>query len=394
MTTILPAVLTLLCGLVAAIWATRHVLIWREHRRNNVLTPDSPAAAGRPHVSVFVAAKDEEANIADCLTTMLRQDYGPFDVTVIDDRSTDRTADIVTELSRRDGRLRLVRVTALPEGWYGKCHAMGTGIPTTDSPWIVMTDADCRQVCPRMLAAAMRYTEDHGIDMLSVLPELEMRGFWENVVQPVCSGVMMIWFPPDKVNDPARPNAYANGAFILMKRSTYQAIGTHAAVRDKLMEDMYLAGLAKQAGAKLRVVRSRGLYTVRMYTSLGQILRGWSRIFFGTFGTLPRLATSLLVVLLMGLFPYALATIGLMEAAAGGSPWWLAAGLTGLGAVAMQLSVIARFYAIAGARPALAWTYPIGCGVVTVALLMAASKHCPGATVVWRNTRYAKPPGR
>jgi hypothetical protein len=229
--------------------------------------------------------------------------------------------------------------------------------------------------------------------MLSVLPELDMRGFWENVVQPVCSGVMMIWFPPDKVNDPARPNAYANGAFILMKRSTYQALGTHAAVRDKLMEDMHLAARAKQTGAALRVVRSRGLYRVRMYTSLSEILRGWSRIFFGTFGTLPRLTVSLLLMLLMGLLPYVAATAGLTAAALGGSPWWLAAGLAGAATIVMQISVIARFYAIAGARPSLAWTYVIGCCVVTITLLMAAAKHWPGATVVWRNTRYAKPPG-
>ncbi|MCJ7543043.1 MAG: glycosyltransferase family 2 protein [Phycisphaerae bacterium] len=393
MTTILPAALSILCGIVTIIWTTRHVLIWREHRRNNLLTPESPPAANRPHVSVFVAAKDEEANIADCVTTMLQQDYGAFDVTVIDDRSTDRTAEIVEDLCRRDDRLHLLRVNHLPDGWCGKCHAMWTGTATTTSPWIVMTDADCRQLCPRTLSAAMRYAEDHSLDMLSVLPELEMRGFWENVVQPVCSGVMMIWFPPDKVNDPARPNAYANGAFILMRRSTYQAIGTHAAARDKLMEDMHLASLVKQAGAKLRVVRSRGLYTVRMYTSLGEILRGWSRIFFGTFGTLPRLTVSLLMMLLMGLLPYASAIAGLTAAAVGGSPWWLAAGMMGLAAIAMQLSVVARFYAIAGARANLAWTYPIGCGVVTLALLMAAGKHRPGAAVVWRNTRYTKRPG-
>ncbi len=394
MTTILPALLTILCGLVTLVWASRHVLLWREQRRNNVLTPGSPAAEGeRPHVSVFVAAKDEQANIASCVSTLLEQDYGPFDVTVIDDRSEDNTAQIVRDLAARDDRLHLVQVNELPEGWCGKCHAMWTAVPATDKPWIVMTDADCRYICPKTLSVAMRYAADHGVDMLSVLPELEMRGFWENVVQPVCSGVMMIWFQPDKVNDPSRSDAYANGAFILMRRSTYQAIGTHAAVRDKLMEDMHLAARVKQAGAKLRVVRSRGLYRVRMYTSLGQILRGWSRIFFGTFGTLPRLTVSLVLLLLMGLSPYLSAISGLAVAAAGGPPWWLAAGLAGAVAVVMQLSVIARFYAVAGARAGLAWTYPIGCCMVTVALLMAAGKHRRGATVVWRNTHYAKSSG-
>jgi hypothetical protein len=393
LTTILPATLTILCGLVAAVWASRHVLISREHRRKDLLTPDSPAAEDRPRVSAFVAAKDEEANIGACVGTLLQQDYAPFDVTAIDDRSSDHTAEILEDLARRDGRLHVLRVTTLPEGWCGKCHAMWTGIATSDSPWIVMTDADCRQASPRTLAVAMRYAQARGLDMLSVLPELEMRGFWENVVQPVCSGVMMIWFPPDKVNDPARPNAYANGAFMLMKRSAYQAVGTHAAVRDKLMEDMHLAARAKQIGAALRVVRSRGLYSVRMYTSLGEILRGWSRIFFATFGTLPRLTVSLLVMLVMGIVPYVTVIAGIVMAALGGSSWWLAAAVAGAATIVLQISAVARFYAIAGARASLAWTYPIGCGVVTAVLVMAAAKHCPGATVVWRNTRYAKRPG-
>lgn len=392
MTLVLPAILTALCGLVAAVWASRHVLIWREHRRNQILTPDSPTLEGdRPHVSAFVAAKDEERCISACLKSLLAQDYAPFDLTVIDDRSTDRTAQIIRDLAHTDPRLHLVQVDHLPDGWCGKCHAMWTGVPTTASPWVMLTDADCCYLSPHTLSIAMRYALATHADMLSVLPVLEMRGFWENVVQPVCGGVMMIWFQPDKVNDPARPNAYANGAFILMRRSAYQAIGTHAAVRDKLMEDMYLAARVKQAGLTLRVVRSSDLYSVRMYTSLAQILRGWSRIFFGTFGTLPRLTISLVVMLLMGLLPYAAAIAGLAVAAAGGSAGWLTLGLMGLGTALLQLSVIARFYKIAGARPLLAWTYPIGCGVVTVALLIAMSKHARGATVVWRNTRYAKP---
>ena len=393
MTIILPAILTVLCGLVTAVWSTRHYLIWREHRRNMILTPDSPPPQGsRPRLSVFVAAKDEEQNIATCVMSLLAQDYGPFDVTVIDDRSTDGTAKIVQELAGRYSRLHLLHVDQLPEGWCGKCHAMWKGLATTASPWIVLTDADCRQLSPRTLSIAMRYAADTGADMLSVLPVLEMRGFWENVVQPVCGGAMMIWFPPDKVNNPAKPTAYANGAFILMKRSAYQAIGTHAAVRDKLMEDMYLAARIKQAGLKLQVIRSNGLYSVRMYTSLGQILRGWSRIFFGTFGSLPRLVISLIVMLLMGLLPYATALAGLSAAAAGAGAWWTAAGLVGLGAALMQLSVIYRFYGIAGAPPLLAWSYPLGGGIVVAALLMAMTKHRRGAAVVWRRTRYTKQP--
>ncbi|MFA6135648.1 MAG: glycosyltransferase family 2 protein [Phycisphaerae bacterium] len=386
-------ILAILSGISALIWSTRHILIWREQRNNELLTPDSAGVNGSvPHVSVFVAAKDEEENIETCVRTMLAQDYPHFDMTVCNDRSADRTGQIVAGVAREDPRLRLLNIEHLPAGWCGKCHAMWNGIAQSDSEWICMSDADCRQLSPRTLSVAVRYAIDNKIDLLSLMPALDMQGFWENTIQPVCSGVMMIWYQPEKVNNPAKSNAYANGAFILMRRSAYQAVGNHEAVKDKLMEDMHLAARVKKAGLKLRVMRSSGLYSVRMYTSLQQILRGWSRIFFGTFGTLPRLTVSLIVLLVISMLPYAAAPIGLTMAAADGphAGAWLVAGLLGTLSALMQLTVIYRFYKIAGAKASLFWTYPFACVIVTWTLLLALNKHRPGAKVVWRNTAYAK----
>jgi hypothetical protein len=255
-----------------------------------------------------------------------------------------------------------------------------------------MTDADCRFLSPRTLSVAVQHARDCGADMLSVLPTLEMRGFWENVVQPVCGGLMMIWFRPDKVNDPARPNAYANGAFILIKRSAYDALGGHEAVKDQVNEDMHMAALCKAKGLKLRVIRNDGLYLVRMYTSLGRIVRGWGRIFFGTFGTRKRLGISLAVLVVMGMLPYLSAGLGLGLAAAGVGPvgaWW-ACGIVGAAASLLQLSVIARFYRLTGAKASLAWAYMLGCGVATIALIIALRKLRRGSQVVWRGTRYTR----
>lgn len=219
-----------------------------------------------------------------------------------------------------------------------------------------------------------------------------MRGFWENVVQPVCGGIMMIWFHPDKVNDPQKPHAYANGAFMLIHREAYERIGTHEAIKDKLNEDMHMAARVKSGGMKLRVVRNNGLYTVRMYTSLRKIVRGWSRIFYGTFGTFKRLGLSLLVLVVMGLLPYAAAAFGLSAAAAGAEPnaVLLACGLVGLAGIAMQISVIYRFYGLILARPKLAWTYALGCSVAITALVGAMTKLRRRASVTWRNTTYTR----
>jgi hypothetical protein len=390
---LIPLVLIVLAGLAGVVWASRHYLISRQRASDEVLTPESPSPTGEcPAISVIVSAKDEEGNISACVESMLAQDYPNFEMIVCSDRSRDRTAAIVRNLAAGDARLRLIELDHKPDGWTGKCHGMWTAASAARGEYLCMIDADCRQVSARTLSAAMREAQDSLADMLSVLPVLEMRGFWENVVQPVCGGVMMIWYRPDKVNDPARSDAYANGAFILMRRSAYDAVGAHQAVRDKLMEDMHLAARVKRAGMPLRVVQSRGLYVVRMYTSLSAILRGWGRIFFGTFGTLGRLAISLAVMVLMGLLPYVAAIAGLAMAGSPGQAqgWWLACGIVGLAATALQLSAVWRFYKLIGARKELAWTYAVGCIITLIALVIAATKHRRGAKVVWRDTAYSK----
>ncbi|MCK4602615.1 MAG: glycosyltransferase, partial [Phycisphaerae bacterium] len=319
----LQIVLTVLLSLVSLVWFSRHLMIWREKRLNELLNDDSPGPPDEsPKISVIIAAKDEADVIETCVRTMLDQDYPNYEVIVCNDRSDDDTAAIVERIAVEDDKLRLINITDLPDGWYGKPNAMQTGIAASTGEYICMIDADCRQLSRRTLSVAMQHALDCGADLLSVLPVLEMKGFWENVVQPVCSALMIIWFRPDRVNDPAKRTAYANGAFMLIKREAYHAIGTHEAVRQELNEDMHMAAHLKRAGLRLKVIRAEGLYTVRMYTSFGRILRGWGRIFFGTFGTLGRLLVTLAVVLLMSLLTWVAAGVGLSLAAAGAGGGW------------------------------------------------------------------------
>ena len=387
----LAIILIVLLGLGNLVWLGRHVMISRQKRTGFALTPDSPGPpAAAPKITVVVAAKDEQENIEACVRTMLAQDYPNFEMIVANDRSSDRTGEIVAAIAAEDARLKLVTIDHLPPGWSGKNHAMMHGIKAGDGEWICMIDADCRQTSERTLSVAMQHAMDTSSDMLSVLPTLEMKGFWENVVQPVCGGVMMIWFHPDKVNNPAKRNAYANGAFILMRRQAYQDVGTHEVVKQCLMEDMHMSKKLKALGMRLRVVQNFGLYLVRMYTSLGSILRGWSRIFLGTFGTPGRLCTSAGLVLTFSLLPYLGGLAGLILALAGAEPGglWPAAALLGASAACLQVSAIHRFYRLIGGRPGLAWTFPIGAALALLALLMSISRLRPGAKVVWRGTTY------
>ncbi|MCK4275536.1 MAG: glycosyltransferase [Phycisphaerae bacterium] len=388
---ILHIVLTIVLTLVSLVWVSRHLMICRENRLNELLNGESPGPpADPPRISVVIAAKDEADVIEACVRTMLDQDYPNYEVIVCNDRSDDATGEIAEQIASSDDRVRVIHIKDLPAGWCGKNNAMQTGIATAGAEWLCMIDADCKQTSHRTLSVAMQYARDTQADLLSILPNQELHGFWEQVVQPVCSGVMMIWFLPEKVNNPDKPNAYANGAFMLMKRSTYEAIGTHEAVKNKVNEDMHMARLTKEAGLNLQVVRGNGLYTVRMYSGLRGILRGWSRIFYGTFETRKRLIASLAVLTVMGLLPYLAAALGLILAAGGVEPigWWRACGIAGLTAALIQLTVVYRFYPLIGAKGYLAGTYVLGCGITMLALLGAISKLRKGARLVWRNTEY------
>jgi hypothetical protein len=212
------------------------------------------------------------------------------------------------------------------------------------------------------------------------------------VVQPVCGGVMMIWFEPRKVNDPNRKTAYANGAFMLLRRDVYDRIGQHRALQSCLQEDMEFARRAKAMGSGPVIVRNKGLYVVRMYTSLRAILRGWTRIFFGCFTSLQRLILSLLAVVLLGLLPCVAMILGAILAVAGVAPMegWLATGIVGAAVLGIQYSVILRYYKLIDAKTAYGWLYPLGALMAVLALLSAVAKHLPGAKLTWKGTTYAK----
>ncbi|MFB3893190.1 MAG: glycosyltransferase family 2 protein [Phycisphaerae bacterium] len=391
--TILAAILTVLACLPAVVWITRHLLLTSECRHGFALTADSPGPpADPPRVSVVVAAKDEQIAIEPCIRSLLDQDYPNYELIACDDRSTDRTPEILARIAAENPRLRLMKVERLPEGWCGKNNAMQTAIAQSDGEWIVMIDADARQVSRRTLSVAVQCATDMGADIFSILPTLEMKGFWENVIQPVCGGVLMIWFNPQKVNSPRHQNAYANGAFMMIRRSAYNAIGTHEAVRMSLNEDMDMARMVKERGLNVRVVRAMGLYICRMYYGCRSTMRGWSRIFYGTFGTLKRLTISLVVMAVMGWLPYVAAALGLSLAWTGAAPagWWLACGLVGLAGVALQLSVIYRFYKMVGTPRWVTWTYPLGCLMAMIVLVQSLSRLKRGSKVTWRGTTYKR----
>ncbi len=384
-----------LLGVIGLVWLSRHWELARVGRTERVLTstshPGEPAPA--PRVSVLVAAKDEEANIAACVRSFLAQDYPDFELIVANDRSTDRTGAILHELEREHpDRLRVVTISALRDGWFGKNNAMREGVAVSTGEWLCFADADCLQTSRRTLGVAVRECQNQGTEFLSVLPVLITKSFWERIIQPVCAGIMMLWFRPEKVNDPRCGEAYANGAFMLMQRRVYDALGGHEAVKTEINEDIHLARLAKRNGFRLQVIRNADLYTTHMYASLAAAWRGWSRIFYGCLGTFRKLFVALAVLTLLSLGPW----ISLIAAALGvhgssdgpAARWWSWLLIVSAVVVVLEQSVVARFYRLVRMPVTYSVGYVLGALITWAMLVNALLKLGGTTTTTWRGTTY------
>ena len=372
---------SLLTGLI---WLKRHRDLNRG-ARDPVLGPDEPGPpeGELPPLTVLVAAKDEQDNIGRCLRGLLAQDYPDLQVVAINDRSDDRTGAILDELAATDPRLTAVHVTQLPDGWFGKNNAMHQGMQqVAHDRWLCFTDADCTYDSPHLLRSAARFALRNRLDMLSVLPRLEAATVWERVVQPVAGAIMVFWYPPQLVNSTGAPHAYANGAFMLMPRRTYDAIGGHEPVKATLNEDMHMARRVKAASLRLHVIRGGDLYRVRMYTGFRQIWRGWSRIFYGCLGTFPRLFGSVLMLTFLSVGPWLTLLFSPLLTAN-----WPALAAAALFAVVSQQSVMWRFYDLTESGRRWAITYPLG-AAVCLGMTLSAMRRLSGSITTWRGTTY------
>jgi len=386
---VLAVVAPALVGLILLVWIYRTWSVYSPRSRGPALSAETiPDAGPQGLVSIIVPAKDEEANIAAALETLLAQDYPEIEIIVVDDRSTDGTADVVRRVAERDARVRLVQVAELPEGWFGKPHAMHVGAGEARGRWLLFVDADCRQA-PHSVRAGVHFLADAGGDMLSLWPVLEMHGFWENVVQPVAGSVLVAWFRPDRVNDPRRRVAFANGQYILFRREVYEAVGGHAAVRSELVEDIAMARIVKGAGHRLLNAVGADLFTTRMYDSLRAMYWGWARIYGGGFKSAGRLVAVMALTFLFTLFPFlVLAGAACAVAAGARAPWVLATLGLSAAAIVFILATMRRLYLLSRANPWYLAFYPLAVTLVLAFEAGAIVRALGLKGVTWRGTTY------
>jgi chlorobactene glucosyltransferase len=208
--------------------------------------------------------------------SILATTYHPFELLVVDDRSTDDTAVIVERLAA-DSRVRLVRGTELPEGWYGKPWACLQGYREARGQLLLFTDADTRHQ-PELLARAFGALLTEKADLVTVSPVQRCVTFWERIIMPQIWFLLALRYGPRSVNRARRPrDVIANGQFILTPRQAYEAAGTHAAVSQEIAEDLALAQTYLRRGLKLHFAFAERLMETRMYHGLAHLIEGWSK---------------------------------------------------------------------------------------------------------------------
>jgi chlorobactene glucosyltransferase len=349
-------------------------------------------SAPSPHVTVIVPARNESLNIETSVTSILSSAYPSFDLIVLDDRSTDETAELARQAASAvpggADRLSIRTGAPLPEGWFGKpwaCHQAAEG---ARGEVLLFTDADTSHD-PTVLGRSISDLQASEAAGLTLIGRQLMGSFWERVVQPhVFFAIGWRYGNLRKLYDPGLEGpdrwreAIANGQFILIRRDAYDAIGGHEAIRGEVVEDLRLAQEVVKSGRRLAMRDAQDVFATRMYRSFADLAEGWTknlwtggRQAFGRRGARPLIFAAVLLILGFWVMPVALL-------AAGVAPLW--AGATVAISVVFWTGVMSRF----GAPAIYGWTYPLG--ALVLAGLLARS-GLRGGRIEWKGRLYGTP---
>lgn len=235
----------------------------------------------RPRVSVLIPARNEEANIVACIEGFLSQNYDNFEILVLDDQSTDRTAGVIEKLSEQHPEVQAIRGEPLPAGWLGKnwaCHQLNQ---YANGEILIFTDADNRPA-PNSIANTVAYMQKLELGLLSAFPEKVTETLAEKLVVPVVDMFVYAGLPLWLTYFSRFPSlAAASGLWIAFTRDAYQQVGGHQAVSNQIVEDVELSRLAKKSGIRILTLAGIRVVSCRMYHSFSEVWGGFSKNLFG-----------------------------------------------------------------------------------------------------------------
>jgi glycosyltransferase involved in cell wall biosynthesis len=239
---------------------------------------DQPEPDPLIELTIIIPARNEEDCIAACLQSLVAQSEDVFklgrdwELIVVDDNSSDRTAEIARSLAG----VKVLKAEKPEKGWTGKSNAIWAAARKARGRWLLFTDADTIHE-PGDLHRGIHEAQRHKVGMLSYSPRQIVTGFAQRALMPLIFCELALAYPPAKVSDPNQRVAAANGQFLLVEREAYRRIGGHAAVKDRVLEDVELAFLAKRRKVGLRFRYADDALSTRMYRSTAAMIEGWTK---------------------------------------------------------------------------------------------------------------------
>jgi glycosyltransferase involved in cell wall biosynthesis len=340
---------------------------------------------GNPRVSIIVPARNEEADIEQTLTNLLALDYDNYEIIAVNDRSEDRTGAIMDECAAgqcgegapRRPRLTVLHVRDLPEGWLGKTHAMWTAAKQATGDWLLFTDADVI-FKPDSVRRALSYAETAHADHLVMFPQIIMKTPGERMMIAFFQTLFVFGHRPWKVADPSTDDHIGVGAFNLVRRSVYEAVGTYERLRLEVLDDMKLGKAVKDGGYVQRNVFGEDLISLYWARGTLGIVRNLSKNFFAILSfEWPRTILTVLTLAFLNLWPFA----GIVLA-------------HGAARVPYAIALASLFLIYVGMswkspiRPYYFFLHPISSTVFIYILLQSMCLTLWRGGVVWRGTKY------
>jgi glycosyltransferase involved in cell wall biosynthesis len=252
---------------------------------NSEAAPAASEPALTERITAIVPARDEEATIETCVRSLARQ-AEIAEILVVDDQSTDRTAEIVTGLMREFANLKLLEAPEIPAGWLGKNHAIWEGAKHASGRWLLFTDSDA-EVLGGGAAQALRIAQETSAALVSFSPEQITRSWYEKALIPFVYERLAKHFPYEAVRDANSEVAAANGQFLMIRRDVYDEVGGHESVAGEVLEDVALAKRVKAARYRIWFGAGAGVARVRMYRSFGAMWEGWKKNLYLLVGGTP-----------------------------------------------------------------------------------------------------------
>jgi glycosyltransferase involved in cell wall biosynthesis len=351
------------------------------------------ATAGNPRVSIIVPARNEEVDIERSLISLLELDYDNYEVIAVNDRSTDRTGDIMEKvgmeimtevfhpsrvLCQRTGpTLRIIHHQELPAGWLGKTHAMWTAATEATGDWLLFTDADVL-FKPDSLRRALAYADAESADHVVLFPRIIMKDPGEYMMIAFFHTMFLFGHRPWKVADPKARDHMGVGAFNLVRRRVYDAVGTYAALRMEVVDDMKLGKVVKNAGFAQRNVFGGGLISLRWARGVKGVVDNLTKNFFAVLSFQAwRTVISALGLAFLNLLPF----LGV----------WLAHGWEHLPygiALASMFAVYAGMPSRLGIPAYYFLLHPVSAALFIYTLLLSMCHALWNDGIIWRGTRY------